>query len=331
MTVVLPDGLSIGEHRLSPEDDNFHAPLTADRFEHETAWFWFFIPERRIGAWLYHFVRPNIPLSGGGLYLFDETAWFHMEAPYYLNYSAAPMPKDPDLRDCRFPTGFHLKTLDPLSRYHLSYRDRDIVSLELDWRAVMPPWVTIRGEPPLPRHFDQFGRVTGKLTLHGESLQVDCLAIRDRSWRHVRPEPWKDGWGGGSYVTGAASPELAFLAGSPGGFLVQDGVRSRLIASQVERTRDPDHGFIRRIVVSGRDELGRSLEAEGEALSRMAFPIGGAHGVCWTSLVRYSINGVPAWGDDQDAWPLAAWAAMRRGEQKHLKDVRRPTLRPASA
>jgi hypothetical protein len=34
--------------------------------------------------------------------------------------------------------------------------------------------------------------------------------------------------------------------------------------------------------------------------------------VCWTTLVHWDIDGVAAWGDDQDAWPLHGWAAFRR-------------------
>ena len=318
----------LGEFRLSPEDDNFHTPLSDHRFEHETVWLWFFVPERKIGCWVYHFVRPNIGVSGGGVHLFDETAWFHMETPYYLNYSNAPMPQDKDLRDCRFPTGFRWTTLEPLHRYHMSFKDRDTIAFELDWNAFMEPWVVLRGDPPRPRHLDQFGRITGELMLHGDRIAVDCLAMRDRSWHHVRPEPWKDGWGGGEYVTGAASTELAFFGCGPGGFFLQDGVRSSLVAGgRVERIRDPDHGYIRQIIVEGKDELGRAFHAEGEAVSRMGMPIAGAHGVCWTSLVRYTINGVPAWGDDQDAWPISAWSTMRRRDQMGLKDVRMDSMR----
>ena len=317
-----------GEHRLSPADDHFHAPPSPAWWQHETIWLWFYVPERKIGCWVYHYVRPNIGVSGGGVYLFDETAWFHMETPYYLNFSNARMPTAEELEGrWRFPTGFEFKTLEPLRRYHMSFKDRDTISFELDWTAFMEPWVVLRGDPAEPRHLDQYGRVTGELVLHGERIAVDCLAMRDRSWNHLRPEPWKDAWGGGTYVTAAASTELAFFGCGPGGFFLQDGVRSPLVeGGRVERIRDKDHGFIRRITVEGRDELGRSFLAEGEALSRMGMPIAGAHGVCWTSLVRYQINGVPAWGDDQDAWPLHAWAAMRRGEQMGLHDARRPKL-----
>ncbi len=54
------------------------------------------------------------------------------------------------------------------------------------------------------------------------------------------------------------------------------------------------------------DAEGRVLHADGEAVSRMAFPISGVHGVCWQSLVQWSINGIDAWGDDQARVAVAA-------------------------
>jgi len=69
--------------------------------------------------------------------------------------------------------------------------------------------------------------------------------------------------------------------------LIREGKPSR------ELYRDPDHGFIRSILVEGEDKLGRKFVAQGEAVSRMGMPIAGVHGVCWTSLVRYAINGQP--------------------------------------
>lgn len=306
---------------LTPEDDNFHAPLSTDWWEHETAWFWFFEPQRKLGCWIYHYARANIGVCGGGVFLFDDSTWNYLEAPYYLNYSNMALPKERDLRRFRFANGFEIEALEPLTRYRLRYKDRDAIRFDLDWRAVMKPWADQRGDPPALWHFDQFGRVTGELVLHGERIEIDCIAMRDRSWRHLRPEPWKDGWGGGGYVTAAASPETAFFGAGPGGFLVLDGELSPLVSGSVVRERDPTHGFIRRIVVEGKDDRGRTFIADGDAVSRMAMPISGCQGVCWTSLVRYAINGMPAWGDDQDAWPLQNWAAMRRSAQG-LPDVR---------
>ena len=36
------------------EDDNFHEAETAEWWEHETVWFWWFNAEKRLGAWHYH-------------------------------------------------------------------------------------------------------------------------------------------------------------------------------------------------------------------------------------------------------------------------------------
>jgi len=306
------------------DDDNFHPPESDDWWEHETFWFWFFHPERRLGCWSYHYVRPTIGVSGGGVFVFDDSTWFHMETPYYVNYSNAPMPDPCDLRDVTFASGQRIEMLSPNERYRLTFRDRDVIAFELDWRAAGPPWVRTTGDRRVqgggeqgdekPRHLDQFGRVRGNLHLHGEDLAIDCFAMRDHSWWHLRPEPWKDHGGRSEYITAMASPDTAFFGAGPGGFLVLDGRRRDLVEGSKRRERDPDRGFVRRIVVDAVDSDGRELHAEGETVSRMAIPISGVHGVCWQSLVHWSINGVEAWGDDQDAWPLHQWSAFRRGQ-----------------
>jgi hypothetical protein len=318
------------------EDDNFHEPETGQWWEHETFWFWWFNAERRLGCWIYHYIRPNIGVAGGGVFLFDDTAWFHMETPYYLNYENTELPAMRDLRDFTFPGGSRIEMLEPLRRYRLRFADRDTIHYDLNWEALMAPWVRV--SPPLdmsaagpgvgerkPRHLDQFGRVTGNLVLHGEEIAIDCLAMRDRSWWHLRPEPWKSGGGRSTYITGAASPETAFFGHGPGGFLVLDGVRKPLVSGSKRRERDPEHGFVRRLFIDAVDSEGRELHVEGESVSRMAMPISGVHGVCWQSLMRYTINGVPAWGDDQDSWPIHAWSAFRRS-QRGIHDSRAARL-----
>ena len=242
-------------------DDNFHTPETEEWWEHETIWFWWFNAERRLGAWHYHYLRPNVGVAGGGLFVFDDTSWFHMEAPYYFNYSNTPMPEDPDFRDVTFPSGERFQMLDPLQHYRITFADRDSIDLEIDWRAVGKPWVRVGGQPHTkqgdqsdkPRHFDQFGHVTGTLELHGETVPIDCYAMRDRSWWHLRPEFWKRGGGTSTYITCMADPDTAFFGAGPGGFLLLDGVRRPLLSGSVRRERDDDWGFMRRIVVTGTD------------------------------------------------------------------------------
>jgi hypothetical protein len=312
-------------------DDNFHPPESDEWWEHETVWFWFFHPERNLGCWSYHYLRPNIGVAGGGVFVFDDSTWSHLDAPYYVNYSNTRAPDTCDLRDMTFPSGQRVEMVEPNEHYRLTFRDRDTIEFDLDWRAAGAPWVRTTRDRRVqggdqsgdetPRHLDQFGHVTGSLRLHGEELAIDCYAMRDRSWWHLRPEQWKEHGGRGTYITAMASPDTAFFGAGPGGFLVLDGERSALVEGSKRRERDLDHGFVRRIVVEGRDAAGRELHAEGEVASRMAFPISGVQGICWQSLVRWSINGVDAWGDDQDAWPLQQWAAFRR-TQRGLPDAR---------
>jgi hypothetical protein len=316
-------------------DDAFHSPETGEWWEHETLWFWWFSAERRLGAWNYHYLRPNIGVTGGGLFVFDDTAWCHLEVPYYFNHANMPLPANRDLRDFTFPHGERFEVLDPLRHYRITYRDRDVVDLTLDWRAAGKPWVRVTGREhddpavraPKPRHLDQFGHVTGTLVLHGETIPIDCYAMRDRSWWHLRSELWKRGGGTSTYITCMIDPDTAFFGAGPGGFLLLDGVRRPLVEGRVRRERDPDTGFMTRIVVTGRDADGRELEAVGESVSRMAMPISGVAGVCWQSLVRYELNGIVGYGDDQDAWPLSTWAAFRR-TQRGLPDARASRLGP---
>ena len=313
------------------DDDNFHEPESDHWWEHETFWFWFFNAERKLGCWSYHYVRPTIGVAGGGVFVFDDTAWFHLETPYYINYGNTPLPAERDLRDFTFPSGQHIEMLDPLEHYRLTFADRDVIRFDLDWRAVNPPWVRISdsrrvqgggetGEAK-PRHLDQFGRVTGNLVLHGEEIPIDCYAMRDHSWWHLRPEQWKDNGGRSTYITGMASPDTAFFGAGPGGFVLLDGVRRDMVSGSKRRERDPEHGFVRRVFIDAVDSDGRELAVEGESVSRMAIPISGVHGVCWQSLMHWTINGVDAWGDDQDAWPLHQWSAFRR-RQMGLHDAR---------
>ncbi len=305
--------------RLTAADDDFHPPTDDSWWFHETCWFWFFVPERSLGGWLYNYVRPNIGVSGGGCWVWDDTTFLHWEVPYYSNHANLRLPERRNLRDFEFPSGVHVEMIEPLHRYRLRYRHDEMIDLDVEFTAVMEPWVGVAGDGPdvAPTHFDQVGRVTGTLDLHGEAITVDCLAIRDRTWTN-RPERWKYG-GGYGYTNAAASPDLAFLsvggADEVRGYLVEDGLRVELANGARRIERDPDDGFVTRVVVEARDVEGRELVAEGRSVSRMAMPIPGVHGVVWTSLVEWEINGAPAWGEDQEPWPVMAWSNRRRAQR----------------
>lgn len=303
---------------ITAADDNFHFAQMGDRWwMTETAWFSFCIPELKMGGWFYNMIRPNIGTVSGGAWVWDDSATLPWEVPYSSNLTVMPLQEDADLNDITLRNGVSLKTLEPLKVYRIGYEDGDLLKADLCFEAVMPP-------RPLRKpgsafgdltHFDQFGRVTGKLHLHGEEIAVDCLAMRDRSWG-PRPEhrPRKS-----AYVSGIASPDDCFLFVTKAnelseqlayGFMIKDGEISDLVEGTRRVERDPETGFVERILIEGVDEYGRKLEAEGKRLSgitliRHSF-------IDHNGLMEWSINGKTGHGEDQDMWPVHDWSQYRR-------------------
>lgn len=302
--------------QLSAADDAFH-PSDGSWWFHETAWFWFHVPERSLGAWIYAWVRPTIGVTGGGCYVWDRSTFVHWEAPYYSNHHNLRFDPDADLRNIRFPTGMRLEVLEPLTRYAVGFTDDDLIDVDLQFAAVMDPWVsTTVGDDGVerPHHLDQFGRVTGNVVLGGDTFAVDCLAMRDRTWAR-RSERWREG-GGYGYTTALAESGEGFLVigdeSGLRGFLQLADERHAFVEGSRRVERHDEHGYPTRVVISARDAAGRELEAVGDTVSRLAFPVPGVHGMVWSSLTAWTINGVAAWGDDQEPWPIRQWSARRR-------------------
>ena len=161
---------------LRPQDDDFH-PRPGDPFHAEGSWWCFFHPERRLAGWIYHLTRLNLGLASGGVWIWDDRATQWYEAPYFAQQNLQPIDARPDHRDMRWPDGARIRTLEPLRRYEATYRDGDLVDLELEYQATTPPYVSARGDPPVVERFEQPCRARGELTLHGEKIAIDCLAM----------------------------------------------------------------------------------------------------------------------------------------------------------
>ena len=304
---------------FSAADDRFHFEQMGDRWwMTETAWFAFCCPERKLGGWLYTMARPNIGTVAGGCWIWDDTASLPWEVLYSSNLTAMRLPRDQELTDIQFPTGVAIRMIEPLTHYSLRYEDAGLVQVDLEFNAVMPPRALRKGDSSFKNlnHFDQFGRVTGTVVLHGESIAIDCLAIRDRSWG-PRPEhrPGKS-----AYVTGIASQDCGFLAVTKWndesnpvayGFLIEDGVTGDLVSGRRIVERDPQQGWVNRITIEARDEHGRDLLAVGKRLSGII--INRHSFIDSNGLIEWNINGKTGHGEDQDMWPVHAWSAFRRG------------------
>ena len=303
---------------FTAQDDRFHFDeMGADWWATETAWFSFHHPERRLGGWFYTMVRPNIGTVAGGAWVWDDRAHLPWEVPYSANYSALELPRDQDLDNCHFPKGVSIRVLEPCMRYALRYDDGERFQAQLQFAAVMPPapLTAVGSTFGSAHHFDQLGRVTGELVLHGERIAIDCIGMRDRTWGS-RPE---DRPRQAAYVTGATRDGNGFLAVTNArpdgdvvayGFLRRDGATIGLDGGVRRIERDARQGWVTRIEIAARDRAGHAIVASGESVSRIVL---NRHTfIDINSLIRWDLDGVEAWGEDQDMWPVHRWARFRR-------------------
>jgi hypothetical protein len=200
-------------------------------------------------------------------------------------------------------------------KFRFGYKNDD-VEFDLTYDALMQPMLS-RKTPPFNHgnHIDQPGRVAGRFVLHGEAIDVDCIAMRDRSWgiRAPRRQP-KLG-----YCHATLGPDSSFLSisidrkghdGVIGGYLMRDGQWARLASGTRTVTRDAK-GRPAEVRVEAIDERGRPLEAFGTTVSRQVFTAY-PDMFCWNSLARWDFDGAVAWGEDQDIWHPRKWRAYAK-------------------
>jgi hypothetical protein len=298
---------------LTPEDDMFH-PRTDDRWWTETWWNAWFVPERKMIGYFYPGFRPNIGVQFGGVVVYDDRGDVEWKVPVFDYDWHQEIPDGLDLRDAELANGMTLKCLEPARRYELGYKSHDL-ELHLDVEAVIKPLVT-NGTPPFNKgHIDQICRFTGEMVLEGETIPVDCLAMRDRSWgpRQDGRQPTV------GYNYAAADAENAFLAVSQckstdvwnvtTGFLVREGVWAEVHEGRRSVERD-DEGHPVTITIEATDELGRTFEAEGTAVNNNVFKTYPSM-LCWNSLMDWRCDGWQGWGEDQDCWLPRRWRDYR--------------------
>jgi hypothetical protein len=138
-------------------------------------------------------------------------------------------------------------------------------------------------------------------------------------WREVERER---GWGRIDYIFGHTDDRTGFLSfvrpqdgnaqgWSPMnvGWLLKDGVFEQLdkTKSAMRNYRDPRTGWNAHMEVDMTDLTGRTMQAEGFAVSYMSENVGGAN-----ALMRWEYDGKVGWGEDQDGWRSDHFAKMLR-------------------
>ncbi len=305
-----------------PEDDGFHAPPAGDDWWFtETAWFSFHNVENKLGGWFYTMVRHNIGTVAGGAWVWDDGAHLPWEVPYCTNYSALELPAGADLRNVELPTGVAIEVLEPMMSYRLGHDDPGRYRADLRFDAVDRPRPLAAAGSTFGRsaHFDQLGRVTGTIELHGRSIDIDSWSMRDRTWGR-RPE---DRPRQAAYVTGAGGQGTGFLAVTNTrdgtdriayGFVKRGDEQVPLVDGHRSVVRHPEHGWVTEIRVDGVDAAGTPFVAAGRSVSRII--INRHSFIDVNSVIEWRLEGDDQgllwWGEDQDMWPMHRWSAAKR-------------------
>ena len=306
---------------FSHRDDELHPPGTKHSWT-ETSWWSFHVADRGLAGWLYVQVRPHQNSTAGGAFVYEPGSTSPWELPFYAMFDHQRLSDDLDLRHACLESGVSIDVVEPGMVYDLGYQFREETDFIADLRfeGLIEPFPYLAGTPPFnaSSHYDQPGRLTGTIELRGETIDVDCFSLRDRSWG-PRPEHWGRG-GRLSYAFATMDEGTGFLAfchpsgqdpftdeeSVTTGYLLADGEVARLTSGTRRSIRDPRTRMVRSIEVDLIDERGRTLHATGQPVSAMTLT---RHRVTYNTLLRWQNHeGRIGWGEDQDLWPHALLA-----------------------
>ncbi len=154
------------------------------------------VPEAKIGSFIYFRYMPVFNLCQGGLIAYEGTNNLTPTDALFLDWEITMPWPEVEGNKITMPNGLAVEFPEPGKRAILTYTSTDgQTKLEVEGKAVTP--LAARGHivPGEEKHqvaesggTEQFMHWTGELTIHGESHDVDCHYVRDRSWRQVRSE-----------------------------------------------------------------------------------------------------------------------------------------------
>jgi hypothetical protein len=290
---------------LTAADDRFHTVADPNPMWTETTWWGFMIPERALGGMVYTLFRPNLGVATLVTQVWDADAVEPWRSPYARSLWHLPMPKG-DLDDVEVGM-LHIRCLEPLTSYALTYADGDALTFDLRFDADVEPHNVASGDSF--GHFDQLCHVTGAVSVSGSDLTVDCHAVRDRSW-YVRDDLRSMRTG---YTYGAVDASEHFLAYSRpaegdsvdggdvfGGYFVRDSEQATL-REGTRRVVSRRRGHPDEVEINAVDALDRSLVARGRVTASLASQ--STPGMfAWMSIADWKIGDRDGHGEDHDVW-----------------------------
>ena len=330
---------------IRPEDDSFHPiAMPNEPFWNESGWFNITIPEKNMTGFFYYYHRPNMRYTVGGVALWDPSGAENYDCRYYDWGEPFPLTLGADVTKFSLPNGTQITQVEPNQKYLLRYQPASNwyegkgCKMDLVWEANQKPH-----NSGLPKgadewgshgHYEQPGRLKGVIELDGEVIHVDHWSQRDRSWGPRRlagnPRglfPWaihnKDHAFHVLAVPDLRPEEDSGIGTTERiitGWYLKDGIYGDFSSGKCQVTKRGDDGAPLTMTIDATDHLGRVFHAEGRARNMLNW-----HGypflLMWWAGYEWSFDGITAWGELQDYWPLQHSRELIRS-QKHKAALR---------
>lgn len=220
----------------------------------------------------------------------------------------------------------HLRVLEPLHTAQLSVRDADL-QLELDFSAVHPAYSYAKAHtdpylacPPFlaTDRFEQAGRVSGTLTMHGRSYAFDGLGHRDhswgqRDWEMIQHYRWVEAQAGDialNVLTMQAQGRAWTM-----GYVAKAGILAPLESARVDVGFD-DRWVQDRVELTLLDRLSRETTVHTSRYGRHETPVGRNTKLVDTA-VTVAVEGFTGTGYVDLSWPRDYLRHLRAGPAPH--------------
>lgn len=315
---------------IPPETDfHFPRPKPGEAWNPATIhtyYFGFSVPEERIGVFVYLRFQPTAGMSMGGFCCFrGQDNVLPLDIEFHDFEIAMPWPTV-EGQTITTANGLSIEWLELGHQVRLTYEANDgrasfdvvqtSITPLIGRGQVLPGEVEDRGETAGSGGSEQYMRCVGQLVLDGTTYEVDCPAIRDRSWMQVRgqrqganPSPpvgWSPMWFGDDLCLNQISieardtdPEWIGVYDPPADgrpdhlyawMLVDGKLRDVVAVHRNVLERDPRTHASLRQEVTVTDETGQVHRFSGRSIAHAFLP-------SWWNLTFY--DHVYRWEDER--------------------------------
>jgi hypothetical protein len=309
---------------ITPSDVEFHPVEDDDPTWSETNFFGFYNAEEHLNIGIYALFRPQLGVVHSTVSMNDHDAFEPWRANFFDHRAHLPIPAAARLSDYSLSNGLHVVCLEPNMRWHIEYDDGDGTTIDVEYRACMPPYDTADPDmDPITAarakeedfawgrayngHFDQSGHYTGAVSIRGRRVPIDCVSTMDHSWgpRPERGAPnmsWLHAHVDDNYAIHGIwsfdhTGEDAGLSLNHG-YAMVDGQAFGLRSGSGRTTRD-ERLYAREVDLEVTDVRGEVHRLHGEGLTRFpwqAWP----NMIGFNVLARWTVNGREGYGELQD-------------------------------